>query len=1459
MAFYNQETARDPAHQGLYIVATGGAAGANDELYQIDPTQTTFPTTAIGSIISNTGTAVSIRSGVFDSQKHLIVVNTLTGQLLNVNLTADGNGNVIAGDLVQTAVGSVTSTIGAIARDPVPGQEGFFAVDNETDILTSGIGTGSSSILVKIKDFTNPLNQDVNFGSFLFDGTVTGRVFVSGTMDRFYAGWLITGDSSAGLDPTAALLNFGDNFHVNGDIHHILSLASIGTDGTQINARGLPQYFTNTEIIVGGKIGDLLTDDEMAAHVVANDATNIPNIADGNALDPVPQTEDQQYVGLPGGNANDQAVRNAWGSGQLVWNTAGEAPFSNSNFNNAQYLGSIRNSVNGQPPNDVIDLQGQLYERSTTTNGPDAADYFAVSLLAGQTITVLLSSGLAADVGIFDPDGRLIATDYGFTVASTNRPITITAAMAGAYRIAVALAGNTAFTTTRTGITPLTPLPYTLSISNPGDIAIGGVVAGTNVLLNLNATATSGIEASTGDIGSVVGGQVSAFFVGDAPAGDGARSGTAIGEGHSGAGTTANHNIMAPNNGIEFSFQSSLSGYGNAPLPTRDIASDVGNIRNLFAGSIGFSVSAANGTLTARAYSAAPDIYVPAGTVGLLETTGTTVDGTTPDPTTEESTPGDVLAVQFGIPAGGDIQHVDANGGNLGGIYRTKMDIGVINAGNMPYGTAATEFHVGATSTGGIGNGGIIDLIDVTGDMGGTGTGTLTSGPAIETGHGGNVRFIHVGGNITPDITFEGAAITAPGETQNDFVLNAPGQVSFNDDSGANVTLIPGMIANPNAVAGANGQPVDPTTGLPVPGTIQGQLATRTYGIRTGGVVIVDVQTNASLTVRTNGGPAEIGNIEFGGTGIALATNPLTGLPSAPANPYTSSFTNAPAGTPVFTTLNFTGPGRIDVFNIGNTVPGGVFPADTSAITTFNPGSGNTTFTPAAGVIDSITNSTGGDIINTVLGNVGTINVSNGNIGSGSNTTLQQLAQTAAIPNGNVFPFVDQRIGLTLGSVATITAGKSIGNVTFTGNVATITTDTLKNTNANLFYGVTGPIVVNGSIVPTPVTDPTTGNVTQPVIPPGLLGPLGTSIGTINIGNGILSGGSGAGAQAGIFAAGRINSVIGESNATVRGTIDSSTSIGSINLPNGSLINARITVFGAFNQTGNFPPTGIVFPDFTRNVNNPFFEIGPITLSGNGGILSTLFGAANIASISVPTGFGILQSEFITTQGTLSSITAGGYGFRENIVEADNIGTITATANNGANAPFGNFSQDAQPTAFATFGGKSDPFQLTSIVDLRLFILGDLLTAPSPSGLKTGAIDTNMITGSGSLGTLTGYQLVNNNIQFANAIGSINIGRGGVDPVGLGFVNLTGGDINNTISAGKLNSFTVTGDVLGLDLEIAGPITTVNITGSVKSATAVSGLTGLPELMVPTIASKGPSGNIGSFTVNGAHGRQPPR
>jgi hypothetical protein len=82
-------------------------------------------------------------------------------------------------------------------------------------------------------------------------------------------------------------------------------------------------------------------------------------------------------------------------------------------------------------------------------------------------------------------------------------------------------------------------------------------------------------------------------------------------------------------------------------------------------------------------------------------------------------------------------------------LFADKM-VGVVRAANM----ATTDPSIIAVNADERGTDGIIDLIDVTGDLGTLGAG----GPGITTGTGGNVRYMHVGGVAYRDRAFGGGA-----------------------------------------------------------------------------------------------------------------------------------------------------------------------------------------------------------------------------------------------------------------------------------------------------------------------------------------------------------------------------------------------------------------------------------------------------------------------------------------------------------------------------------------------------------------------------------------------------------------------------------------------------------------------------------------------------------------------------
>jgi hypothetical protein len=180
--------------------------------------------------------------------------------------------------------------------------------------------------------------------------------------------------------------------------------------------------------------------------------------------------------------------------------------------------------------------------------------------------------------------------------------------------------------------------------------------------------------------------------------------------------------------------------------------------------------------------------------------------------------------------------------------------LGVARAANMAT-VFASEIHVNNDNAGGDG---VIDLIDVDGDFGTLGEG----GPGITTGDGGNVRYIHVGGQAFRDRFFGGG-----GPDVANFAVGE--KVNFVDDSGTVMTFTP--------TAGRQIVNADGTISI-VNG---GALSTVRYGIQDkGGTVLINLGTTRGVTVAAGGqnprGTAEIGKITATGIGTQIINR--TGL-----------------------------------------------------------------------------------------------------------------------------------------------------------------------------------------------------------------------------------------------------------------------------------------------------------------------------------------------------------------------------------------------------------------------------------------------------------------------------------------------------------------------------------------------------------------------------------------------------
>jgi len=266
---------------------------------------------------------------------------------------------------------------------------------------------------------------------------------------------------------------------------------------------------------------------------------------------------------------------------------------------------------------------------------------------------------------------------------------------------------------------------YAILVSLQGDLAVGGVLASGNIFGAMTSDPT--FRVRRGDLGALVAG-------------------------------------LTPGSNAEDGFIL----FAESTNENTDIAIDVGNLRAIEAVSIG---AGAGGEIDTD-----PEIEVPNGSVGLLRTTGTStglfgdhilaVDFGNAPVVIEEDDP-----VPFLSPIGGDFQLIET-ATNFAGNLEANGGIGVIRAAEITGTAADISFFLNRD---GIGNDGIIDLIDVAEDF---------AGPAIDTGPGGNVRYIRVGGDVSQDAFFGGGGGVA--------TLHDPGEsVRISDDGGGRIVIQP--------------------------------------------------------------------------------------------------------------------------------------------------------------------------------------------------------------------------------------------------------------------------------------------------------------------------------------------------------------------------------------------------------------------------------------------------------------------------------------------------------------------------------------------------------------------------------------------------------------------------------------------------------------------------------------------
>ncbi|MFN4242099.1 MAG: beta strand repeat-containing protein [Tepidisphaerales bacterium] len=692
---------------GLYII------DQDDRLLQISPTN--------GAIIRIVGTVrdafsnapLNIGSMSFDRDGRLIAQDVDNARLVDISTVT-----AIAGAVASSPTGSLPPTVGGLAFDNLGNR--FLAADNATGINLGAVGFNTSS---QIKQFA--YNSAGNFtvvasdvDSVFIGGTVLGRVDFGGSVGRFYAGWLITG-SANGLSINAANPQPG-NFRVAGDLGELIVLGPIGTAGVADDILQT-QYFTGTDIFVSGRIGTVRSDGDVLATIRSSNSRVRTSL-------PLTQSEAETRFVPPGTELVVQQGR-AFAQRRLLLPV-----YNNDTFETAQRL-RFGSNPDGSPSGTVT-ISGAL--EMVQQADFDGVDYFALPLLAGQTISFAEFSSLG--LGVFDPDGRLVFTNYTLNgvAAFAESALRFTADRPGEYRIAIARLGDFNFNgVADPGEPPLAlgVLPYSLTVSNVGDLAISAITtAGTLFDNGVQGNATnfnfSAVYAGQGDIGGVFAGA----------------------------------RIM-----------------GRQVNTSNTVRADgTGSIRSIEAGQIG---ELRQGNYIRGATIAA------GGNVGLIRSTaGVLVLNQNVQPnlantgTTSNFNP-EVVRV------GGSIQIIDAAGTFFGNVF-ANGGLGNLRAGDMA--TLRPSFiNVNADNTG---FDGVIDLIDVAGQLGTAAGG----GPVIYTNAGGNVRYLRAGGPVFRDAAFGSGAVSeiflTPGQPLN-FTDDSGSALRVEFDEGA---LVPNPAFDPN-------------------------------------------------------------------------------------------------------------------------------------------------------------------------------------------------------------------------------------------------------------------------------------------------------------------------------------------------------------------------------------------------------------------------------------------------------------------------------------------------------------------------------------------------------------------------------------------------------------------------------------------------------------------------------------
>lgn len=1186
-------------------------------------------------------------------------------------------------------------------------------------------------------------------GRFYFGGTITGRVYLGGNTEQFYAGCVLTGIPSGRWGATSlngtVLVDSGEdynqvrrNFYVNGDLRNFATFETVGGvtgDSDQNNF----DYASGFDMYVKGRLGQARSRRNLVGAVKVENNRNVDIEGDaqreleyfGGVL---PANSDQTYFE---GNHGQTPYSGVPTLGDLRLGDQETADdFSNDTFEVPEILSTA--FAAGFDSDEVIVLDGILRGGNGAGFGAaDGVDYYGVGLVAGQRITVDIDVVGTANIGVYDPDGRLIASDYTNNdfASNNNQPFAFLADRPGLYRIAVARAGDGNFNDVLDAgetITTTNDTRYRLTVTGKlADIALGGISTGTPAtvgdFIGFNSSFNP-IAVLNGDVGGL------------------------LAQGSIGGGVLDEAQVVTA-------------------LPDAFYI-ERGNLRSVEARDLGFFREPGSGTTFVA--GTGPDFIVPKGVIGGIRANkaDSGVLAMNDDGVITDTDP--AAALRY---APVDVQLIEASGQftDFVGNIVSRRRIGVVKVREMdnvvePRGDAGSLDPITGTRSGtrvpppiiaaNVDNragDGIIDLIDVVGDMGGLLTG---GGPALSAGPGGNIRYVNVGGNAFRDRFFGGGApetIVSDPDTSVDLV----------DDSGTAYRVSPILAQSGPPVFG---QPVNnnPTVNgvvsvvaLPVRNSLSGGRS---------GLVAISATSTTGMLIESRARGSR-GSVELG----AISTSATNGKPIVEAVNGTLS---QPAGAGLVD-VNFTMTGNVpvDVFSI------------------------------AGQNFTEISNTTRGEIINVSANDIGSLIGYNLGVGKSSTGALvNPLSVNPSLGAApiSVYPFLEQTFGIaaagspTGGSILSIRARGAVGNVGVGGTLDSVAANVDRRNDKGVFEGIVGPIV---SFRPQPAPLTTYG------------------IRSVNIGEGILPSGTGAVSFAGLYSILRMGTIANQGlGSDVRGDIHSQTRIDGINLTDGAVINSDVLVTSSFIDSQEYP-RAFSAPEVFSLVGDPF-EIGGLTINGVGGVIGGYFSAADVGPININGGFGVMQTLITAVgDGIIGGIVTDGFGIRSTTIEGGSTVQNLVARGNGTRLPTTAYTGSVRQSENGNFDPffLSAPTRLT---DLHAF-LGTTKKAPKRKGWSNaGVIDSVVAAASRDLEQVRAWAIQNRFNSGIGATDDaypmrFSFGRDIVD------LRVTESIDGLAVSAGNIRFFTTGGDVLKSTIAASGLIDSMTVGGNLRGSARI--------------------------------------